>query len=104
MTQSYPMVVDNSKRLVNDVLESGLNTVSFYTTAFFILLLATIAVIVYLSYRILLAPIIKKLDELQTIPAQLAIMSTQMSVTSNNLLKLQRHQRFNKGRIENYLR
>lgn len=104
ITQSYPEAVENSKRLANEVLTSGLNTVSAYTTGFLVLLVLTIAAIVYVFYRIVITPIINKLDELQTIPAQLAEMSTQMAVTSNNLLKLQRHQRLGKNRIENYLR
>lgn len=88
INESFPQVVTRSEALVDRLLDSALQKISFYALILLVLLLLTLAALIFYSHRMLVQPALELLAEFKIIPAQMSIMSRQMMQTSENLLRL----------------
>jgi len=89
IAESLPQATENSKQLVNSVLDSALLRLSIFS----VILVAAVALaltgIMWFVYRQYLSPLTRKLDELVGAPEHFDNMSRHMRDTSINLQSLQ---------------
>jgi hypothetical protein len=89
IAESLPQATENSKQLVNSVLDSALLRLSIFS----IVLLGVVALasigIMWFIYRQYLEPLARKLDALVGAPEHFDNMARHMAETSSNLLSLQ---------------
>jgi hypothetical protein len=89
ITDSFPETLEQGENLVDRLLDSALQKVTFYAFIILFLLLLTFGALIYYSYRTVVQPLISLLQEFKAIPEQMSEMSKQMKQTSENLLMLQ---------------
>lgn len=89
IAESLPQATENSKLLVNSVLDSALLRLSIFS----VVLMAAVALatigIMWFVYRQYLDPLARKLDALVGVPEHFDNMARHMDNTSGNLLMLQ---------------
>jgi len=89
IAESLPQATENSKQLVNSVLDSALIRLSIFSFVLIgVVALASIG-IMWFVYRQYLDPLARKLDALGSAPEHFENMARYMEETSSNLLSLQ---------------
>lgn len=89
MTESLPETLEQGEMLVDSLLDSALQKITFYALIILLLFLLAIGALIYYSHRTIIQPMLVLLQEFKVVPEQMAIMSQQMNQTSKNLLLLQ---------------
>ena len=89
ISDSAPETIKQGENLVDRLLDSALQKITFYVIIVLILLLSTIGGLIYYSYRTVIQPLILLLQELKVVPEQMAEMSRLIKQTSENLLLIQ---------------
>jgi hypothetical protein len=89
IAESLPQATENSKQLVNSVLDSALLRLSIFSFVLVGAVALALIGIMWFIYRQYLDPLARKLDELVGAPEHFDNMARHMKETSSNLLSLQ---------------
>ena len=95
LSNVYPQVLAQGENLVDQILDSMLQKITFYTLLIIIVFFLGLGGFVYYGYRKMFQPLLEVVVEFKTLPEQMAELSTQNRQTSENLLLLQ--QSLNQG-------
>lgn len=89
IAESLPQATENSKQLVNSVLDAALLRLSIFSIVLVGVVALALIGIMWFIYRQYLAPLARKLDALVGAPEHFDNMARHMKDTSSNLLRLQ---------------
>ena len=89
IAESLPQATENSKQLVNSVLDSALLRLSIFSIVLVGVVALALIGIMWFIYRQYLNPLARKLDALVGAPEHFDNMARHMEETSSNLLSLQ---------------